>query len=207
MLRILLGTAVLFGVLSTWAQREGNAQHFSFGFGHPGGHYDDWHHHGWYDHWAPPPHVVYVNAPAPRTVYVVPQNPANQYNAQIGAASASRAVPAATVAAPRKNSTQPAGRVTIKNASGKGVPVAFLVDGKDVELDDGAMQFFTANGTRIVEFDRGDEFGSARYELAPGSYQFSITERGWQLLREDSGSSQGVAKAGIRKNSLPPDKR
>ena len=206
MLRILLGMALVTSALSTWVPGEATAQHFSFGFGHGGGHYDDYHH-GWYDHWAPPPSVVYVNPPAPRTVYVVPQNTANPYNAQVGAATVNRASPTTTVAAPRKISTQPAGRITIKNASGKVVPVAFLVDGKDIELDDGASQPFTAAGTRIVEFDRGDEFGSARYELSPGTYQFSITERGWQLLREDSGSSQTAAAAGIRKNSLPPEKR
>jgi hypothetical protein len=206
MLRIHLALALLMGSMSTWAAHEAKAQHFSFDFGHHGGHYDDYHH-GWYNHWAPPPHVVYVNPPAPRTVYVVPQNTANRYNAQVGAAAANRALPATAVASPRKNSTQPAGRVTLRNTSGKGVPVAFLVDGKDIELDDGASQHFTATGTRIVEFDRGDEFGSARYELTPGSYQFSIAERGWQLLRENSASLQTTAAAGVRKNSLPPERR
>lgn len=177
------------GGMSTWGPLSAKAQHFSFAFGHYGGHYDDWHHHGWYDHWSPPPHVVYVNPPPPRTVYVVPQTAANQYAAPLSAAPAVQASPN-TAAAPRKNTTQPGGRIAIKNASGKGVPVAFLVDGNDVELDDRRSQLFASTGSRIIEFDRGDEFGSARYELTPGNYQFLITDLGWQLVRENPTTPQ-----------------
>ncbi len=85
--------------------------------------------------------------------------------------------------------------------------VEFLVNGKDIELDDGASQLFTTTEATIVEFGRGDEFGYARYELTLSSYYFSITEGGWKLLRENSGSSQTATTAGIKKNSLAAEKR
>jgi len=35
-----------------------------------------------------------------------------------------------------------------------------------------------------IEFDRGEKFGRAIYSLAPGTYQFSPTDRGWELFRQ-----------------------
>jgi hypothetical protein len=42
-----------------------------------------------------------------------------------------------------------------------------------------------ANGREwVVEFDRGATFGSATYKLAPGTYNFTPTDQGWQLYRQ-----------------------
>jgi len=39
-----------------------------------------------------------------------------------------------------------------------------------------------ANGRPwMVEYDRGDKFGSATYKLNPGTYHFTPTDQGWQL--------------------------
>ena len=35
-----------------------------------------------------------------------------------------------------------------------------------------------------IEFDRGEKFGPAAYSLAPGTYEFTPTDLGWQLYRE-----------------------
>lgn len=36
----------------------------------------------------------------------------------------------------------------------------------------------------LVEFDRGGTFGTEAYTLAPGTYYFTATDRGWQLYGE-----------------------
>ena len=38
--------------------------------------------------------------------------------------------------------------------------------------------------TWSIEFDRGGNFGMARYQLSEGYYFFSLTERGWELFKK-----------------------
>ena len=36
----------------------------------------------------------------------------------------------------------------------------------------------------VIEFDRGESFGSAAYTLAQGTYRFTATDSGWELFRQ-----------------------
>ena len=178
--------------------RESAAQHFSFGFGH----HADWHH-DYEHHWAPPPRVVYVYptvpAPAVQPTYAPPPVAVRPLDARV---SLSDRTPAKTASAPPKNAI-PAGRVTIKNACSQEVSVAFLVDGKEAQLDDGASQSFS--GAQVVDFDRGGDFGSVRMELIPGDYEFVIGDNGWQLVRIEAKSLEPSPVA--KKNTLPAKTR
>jgi hypothetical protein len=198
MLRLLV--PVLLAVAFASLPQTATAQHFSFGIGHGHGHghhadwhfdYHDWHDHYWHDHhyWVPPPRTVYVVPAAP-----VVQQPVVQ---QVQAAPPARTAPALP-----KNSVA-TGRVTIKNAAAQDVGVAFLIDGDQAELADGETQSFTGAGSRIVEFDRGGDFGSTRMALTPGHYEFVVGEKGWQLVRNAAQSVDPTVGPVSLINTLP----
>ena len=197
MVRILVLLLTAFALVGV--SRESAAQHFSFGFGH----HADWHHDydHWHDHhWVPPPRVVYVYPSPPAQPTYAPPVAVRQLDAR---ATLSDRVPAKTASVPPKNAI-PAGRVTIKNACSHEVAVAFLVDGKEAQLDDGATQSFS--GARVVDFDRGGDFGSAQMELTPGDYEFVIGDKGWQLVRNETKSDSSQLPV-AKKNTLPATAR
>jgi hypothetical protein len=56
----------------------------------------------------------------------------------------------------------------------------------------------------IVEFDRGGSFGTAKYELTEGEYEFVVTDRGWDLQRDATGGTWQTARVPeVKKNTLP----
>lgn len=166
------------------------AQHVSFGIGVGG--YGGHHHHGgwafdyhdcWHDHYYYPRYYYY---PAPviqeRVTYV-------------------ERAPAVTRNEPPLASTL----ITVQNASGKSVAVTFLMDSQDVALRDGEVRSFSGRTSRVVEFDRGGDFGAARYDLTAGDYEFVVTSNGWDLQRRaaSSAATSTAAKPSVRKNALP----
>ena len=190
MFRTLFAAAALLLGLAVTAQPV-TAQSFSFGIssGHGHGHHHH-HHHGWHfdyhDCWHRPyyyPRYVYVE-PAPvirERVYV------------------ERAPVVSRVEPPLADTL-----ITVQNGAGKNVAVTFLMDAQDVALRDGEVRSFSGRNNRVVEFDRGGDFGSARYDLSPGDYEFVITDRGWDLQRRTAATTASTAaKPGVRKNALP----
>jgi hypothetical protein len=200
--------ALLAGLVLTLLPRECAAQSFGISIG--SGHYHGWHHHHcWDDPWFWGPHFdyVYVAPPPPRVVYVQPR----EVEVRTIVPQDSTARPA-TNSLPRTSSDRLAastadagGTVQIFNGGSQKIPVAFLVDSRQVELHDGQSHSLHGSGKRTVEFDRGGDFGTARYELSPGQYEFVVTSRGWDLVRRP-GSSQGISmKPLMKKNVLPED--
>ena len=174
------------------------AQHFSFSVG--GGHHHGYHHHGcWHDcspYWGPHwygPSLGVIYAPPPvvreRVVYVQPQNT----NSWAPANAAVTAAPSPAAAGD--------GAITIRNASGARLPVAFQVDGQDAELADGQVRTFAGLGLLSVQYDRGGRYGSTQQELTAGNYEFRITPTGWDLVRQPDVPT--LSRTPIRANSLP----
>jgi hypothetical protein len=93
------------------------------------------------------------------------------------------------------------GAITIRNASGARLPVAFLVDGQDAELADGQVRTFAGLGLRSVRYDRGGRYGSTQQELTAGNYEFRITPTGWDLVRQPDVPT--LSSTPVRANSLP----
>jgi hypothetical protein len=191
MFRTLLAAAA--AIAFTLAASTASAQTFSFGIG-VGGHGHGHHHHhgGWafdyHDCWHP--HYY------PRYVYVQPAPVVRERVTYVERA------PAVTRVEPPLADTL----ITVQNASGKNVAVTFLMDTQDVALRDGEVKSFTGRGTRVVEFDRGGDFGAARYDLSPGDYEFVITATGWDLQRRAAAAAAAAstaAKPSVRKNALP----
>ena len=65
-----------------------------------------------------------------------------------------------------------------------GVTLRFRVDGIVHQLAPGARQELEHFAARIVEFDRGESFGLARYRLTEGDYYFRLADQGWTLQRK-----------------------
>jgi hypothetical protein len=178
--------ALIFAVAPSYSW----AQNFSFGFST--GHHHHGHYHGHrHGHWHGPgwwgPSLGFIYAPPPvvqeRVVYVQPPRtappPANYYPPP-----------------------SPSSEITIRNSSGKRLPVSFLIDGQDVELRDGEERTFSASQSiRTVRYDRGGRFGSTENSLAPGDYEFRVTPSGWDLARLPD--APAAARTATRPNQLP----
>jgi len=74
--------------------------------------------------------------------------------------------------------------------------IAYLVNGDPFSMKGGSFQELPAGARWLVEFDRGGEFGAARYTLTDGSYRFTPTDKGWELY-------QHVYKATISNEGNP----
>jgi len=192
------------------------ADGFGFSYGSGGRGY---HHHGCYGGyggygpafgfsvWSPPPRYVYV-APPPVVQYVQPPviqqpviiqqpPPVNSY----GATTSSPNVASNQLPAPPTRTASTGSPVVIRNSSNKGVPVAFLVDDKSEELRDGQTRTYSGS-SHVIEYDRGGNLGTARYELAGGLYSFVVGNNGWELLR-DSNTTRTADRPAVKRNELP----
>ena len=66
----------------------------------------------------------------------------------------------------------------------------------------GYAQNLSTRDSWLVEFDRGGDFGTARYTVTAGTYKFVATDRGWDLVKDtldtaDSGSPRSDVKSGL----------
>ena len=195
MIRSLLAAVAL--VCMALAAGSANAQSFSFGISSGHGHHHHHHHGGWafdyHDCWHP--HYYY-----PRYVYVEPAPVIRERVTYVERAPASLS----RVEPPLADTLIANTLITVQNGAGKNVAVTFLMDAQDVSLRDGEVRSFNGRASRVVEFDRGGDFGSARYDLTPGDYEFVITDRGWDLQRRTATSAASTAaKPSVRKNALP----
>jgi hypothetical protein len=208
MLRRLLLATCLVAVVSGSAQADSFS--FSIGSGYRGHHH---HHHGCYGPawgfsvWSPPPpRYVYV-APPPVVQYVQPQPVIIQQPPPVASYGAAASTPAPAVTAnqlpaPPTRSVATGSPVVIRNSGNKGVPVAFLVDEKSEELRDGQTRTYSGS-SHIIEFDRGGDLGTARYELTSGLYSFVVGSNGWQLLRDSTSSTRTAERPAVKRNELP----
>jgi hypothetical protein len=196
-------------VLSLDASRTASGQSFSFGISTGHGHHHGWHHHhgcwpGPYcgPYWGPSFGVVYAPPPPvvrERVVYVEPRVSAAP--PVVTPPLAARPAPVAGVNALPADTSITDDRIVIRNTSGANLPVAFLVDGQDVELADGSTRTFIGKARRTVTYDRGARFGSTQQELAAGHYEFRVTASGWDLVRRPDLPTSG--RTAVRSNSLP----
>ncbi len=74
--------------------------------------------------------------------------------------------------------------VVLLNPEENAQTVFVLLAGEELSLEAAQqIQFETPEAT-IVEFDRGGDFGTARYSLDEGVYEFKLTDQGWELYRK-----------------------
>ncbi len=75
-------------------------------------------------------------------------------------------------------------RATIVNPANNGAALAFQVNGQPYTLAPGKQQEVMAGPGVEIVFDRGGQFGVARYSLNGGVYAFALTPGGWELLQQ-----------------------
>jgi hypothetical protein len=63
-------------------------------------------------------------------------------------------------------------------------PVSYQLNRQPFELQSGYNQQLGGPGTWLIEFDRGNGNGLARYTLTDGTYVFTLTDAGWELYRQ-----------------------
>jgi hypothetical protein len=220
LIKLVACIALVVGAQAAFAP-QCQAQSFGFSIASGGGKH---HHHGHHHHCAPstrwgfsygygpgwwgPPPIVYAPAPIVQPVvqpiYVQPQTvvpavPATPYTVAPAQPAPVAAVPSTSAnALPASTSDD---RVVIRNMGGAELPVAFVVDGQEVELNDGATRTFVGKTHRTVTYDRGGKFGSTQQDLTAGQYEFRVTSSGWDLVRRPESNSPG--RTAIRGNALP----
>lgn len=62
--------------------------------------------------------------------------------------------------------------------------VNYALNGYKYTIRSGESQVIQSDRAWTVAFDRGSDFGMAKYSLSPGTYEFSVTEKGWELLKQ-----------------------
>lgn len=72
---------------------------------------------------------------------------------------------------------------TVVLGNGGNVPMNYNVNQSPFEMKPEYTQNLGA-GEWLVEFDRGGSFGLARYTLTEGYYEFTATEKGWDLFKQ-----------------------
>lgn len=80
--------------------------------------------------------------------------------------------------------TDPDTAVVVTNPEKNGAPISFLAGGRSFTLAPGYQQVVKQGGSVEVRFDRGGSFGTARYTLRDGVFQFLVTDEGWNLFRK-----------------------
>jgi hypothetical protein len=91
--------------------------------------------------------------------------------------------------------------VTIRNPAATGVQLSYTLDARyPYDIEAGQTQQLTRKGSYLVEFDRGGEFGRARYTITEGLYDFTLTDHGWELYRQPDHVAEAER---VRSNPLP----
>ncbi|QGJ70424.1 Hypothetical protein PBC10988_21210 [Planctomycetales bacterium 10988] len=82
----------------------------------------------------------------------------------------------------RQTDSNPLNGVMVVNPEHTQTAVNFMVAGRTYRLDPGQTQTINSNSYSLVEFDRGGNYGHARYQLNKGVYIFVPTQSGWDLF-------------------------
>jgi hypothetical protein len=68
------------------------------------------------------------------------------------------------------------------NPAVNGETISYVLANRQYTMKPGQSQ--RLDRTYTIEFHRGGEFGNARYSLPTGTYEFTITDRGWELKKK-----------------------
>jgi hypothetical protein len=114
--------------------------------------------------------VAPVYVPTGMTSAVTPGMP-------LAAVDAASGIPGGAGVAP----PPPPIRVVMVNPAETGGPITYAVASESYTLEPGYEQEHEVAAGPVIEFDRGGEFGTARYTLQPARYAFAVGEKGWDI--------------------------
>jgi hypothetical protein len=90
--------------------------------------------------------------------------------------------------------------IKIVNPAANKTTLSYTLDGNPYTIAPGSGQDLTMDHPWVIEFNRGGNFGQARYGLESGLYTFTSTDHGWELFQQPL-SQSGPAMA--PSNPLP----
>lgn len=95
--------------------------------------------------------------------------------------------------------------IKIMSPEDAGAPIAYSLNEYDYTIQPGESQTLTNDREWVITFDRGGNFGTARYTLYPGIYEFELTKNGWEVYHDSDVSKlmPNAAGGAATKNALP----
>lgn len=94
--------------------------------------------------------------------------------------------------------------IVINFPAGDANSIKYRLDEKwDYEMKTGEKQKLPEKGTRVIEFDRGGDFGTAKYTLSEGTYEFHLTEKGWDVWKVNAATPVTDSAAPVEANKVP----
>jgi len=93
--------------------------------------------------------------------------------------------------------------VAIRNPAKTETTLSYTIDSQEEhDLAAGETQRLKTKRTYVIDFDRGGDFGHASYSIYEGWYQFTLTDRGWELFRQ-LGPMPADDTTKVKANPLP----
>ena len=101
--------------------------------------------------------------------------------------------------------------VAIRNPAKTETTLSYTIDSQEEhEIAAGQTERLKGKRTYTIDFDRGGDFGHACYSIYEGWYQFTLTDRGWELFRQQgpipTDETTPVEKTKVKANPLPGEK-
>lgn len=103
--------------------------------------------------------------------------------------------------------------IRITHPSGSTAPINYSLNGFQYTIRPGESQTLVNDRLWTIQFDRGGEFGRARYSLSPGQFEFTVSAAGWDFVQRpgalDAYSTNGAppppsaSASGVVPNALP----
>lgn len=81
--------------------------------------------------------------------------------------------------------------IQVVNPPDNRIALSFTLNGQTMTLQPGQTRDLQSDRSWVIEFDRGGQFGLARYSLQPGAYVFTPSDRGWELYHQTPPAIQG----------------
>jgi hypothetical protein len=94
---------------------------------------------------------------------------------------------------PARRTSERTASIVLVNADEQSL-IRYIANGEQHAMKPGFEHSLSGGSQWLVEFDRGDDFGIARYGLVSGRYEFVVTERGWELVQAASPAGDVSAK-------------
>jgi hypothetical protein len=104
---------------------------------------------------------------------------------------------------PREGADLP---IKIVSPDDAGTPLTYTLNGYEYTIEPGNEQLLKNDRAWVIRFDRGEDFGTAEYSLSPGTYEFELTKRGWEVFHDADLSKlmpQPDGASPTKKNAVP----
>lgn len=186
------GAVLALGLPQAQAQHHYDTHH---DYVQHGGHVDVTHHSVHHDggHYVQPYYPQTYYYPQQQVQYVQPAQPAQyvqqpvqpvQYIQQQPAPAAQPSANQVPRVRTASNTIPYQGRgVTILNPQDGSVNYT-LDDAHNYTMGPGQSQKLASKGSWVITFNRGGDFGDARYTLSEGTYEFAVGDQGWGIRRK-----------------------